>query len=338
MGYLITRGSKANGKSQSAGGPRGKLAESYNRSSLAVDLQEDGAALAWRPMPHLVPRPTLVTGPAPRMFAGLEPALASKDKKSNAISFCVHVCVIGVLLWWGMAMHQVVQNQEIVTPIKFTLTDPPVMQVAKVEGGGGGGGAHEVAPPVKAVEPPKPVVPHIKLMPSQIAQLEKPKLAAEPTQQVNMQLNSSLPQLGMQDSPQVALKSQGPGAHSGFGSSMGGGIGIGQSSGAGPGSGGGYGGGVMSVGGGVSAPVVIHSVEPAFTEQARRSDLQGTVAIQLIVDSQGNPQDAHVVRRLGMGLDEKAVEAVRQYRFKPAMYQGHPVAVQMVIEVDFRLH
>jgi TonB family protein len=61
-------------------------------------------------------------------------------------------------------------------------------------------------------------------------------------------------------------------------------------------------------------------------------------SIQLIVDSQGNPQNVRVTRHLGMGLDEKAVEAVKQYRFKPANYQGHPVSVQMIIEVDFRLH
>jgi TonB family protein len=94
----------------------------------------------------------------------------------------------------------------------------------------------------------------------------------------------------------------------------------------------------MSVGGGVAAPEVIHSVEPEFTEDARRANFQGSVSIKLIVDSQGNPQDVRLVRHLGMGLDEKAIEAVRQYRFKPAMYQGHPVSVQIVIDVDFHLH
>ena len=94
----------------------------------------------------------------------------------------------------------------------------------------------------------------------------------------------------------------------------------------------------MTVGGGVSAPVVVHEIEPEFTEDARKSNFQGTVGIQLIVDAQGNPQDVRVVQHLGMGLDQKAMDAVRQYRFKPAMYQGHPVAVQLVIDVDFRLH
>lgn len=113
---------------------------------------------------------------------------------------------------------------------------------------------------------------------------------------------------------------------------------MGHGSGAGPGSGGGYGGGLMSVGGGVSAPMLIHSVQPEFTEAARGANYQGTVSINLIVDPQGTPENVRLASHLGMGLEEKAIEAVRQYRFRPAMYQGHPVAVQIVIDVDFHLH
>ena len=343
MGYLVTRSSKQSARPSPSGGSRGRVGQAqdaYNRSSLAYDLQQDGAALAWqRPMPQLVVHPALArTAPTSRMFVGLDVATARKDSRSKTISFILHAGIVVGVLWWGIAQHHIIQNTETVVPIKFSLTDPPppVMHVAKIEGGGGGGGEHKLTPVVKA-EPPKPV-PHVQLAPPQIARLEHPKLAAEPTAQVNMQLASNTPVLGMPDSPQVALASQGSGQHSGFGAGMGGGIGIGHSTGNGPGSGGGYGGGVMSVGGGVSAPEVIHSVDPGFTDEARRASLQGTVGIQLIVDSQGNPQDVHVVRHLGMGLDQKAIDAVRQYKFRPSMYQGHPVAVQLVIEVDFRLH
>jgi TonB family protein len=106
----------------------------------------------------------------------------------------------------------------------------------------------------------------------------------------------------------------------------------------GPGIGGGYGGGLMSVGGGVSAPQLIHSVEPEFTDDARLANYQGSVSIKLIVDSQGNPQDVRLASHLGMGLEEKALEAVRQYKFKAAMYQGHPVSVQILVDVAFHLH
>jgi TonB family protein len=108
--------------------------------------------------------------------------------------------------------------------------------------------------------------------------------------------------------------------------------------GSGPGSGGGTGGGVMNVGGGVSAPTVLHAVEPEFTPEARAANDQGSVSIQLIVDAQGNPQNVHVTRHAQFGLDEKAIQAVRNYKFRPAMFQGHPVAVQINIDVDFHLH
>ncbi|MGO9937629.1 MAG: energy transducer TonB [Terracidiphilus sp.] len=178
----------------------------------------------------------------------------------------------------------------------------------------------------------------VQLLPPQLARLDRPKLAVEPTMQVQIPDSASPAHLGMPDSPQIVLASQGSGIGSGFGHGLGGGIGMGKGAGAGPGTGGGYGGGLMSVGGGVSAPQVIHSVQPEFTEQARQANYEGAVAIQLIVDSQGNPQDIRVTRHLGMGLDQRAIDAVRQYRFKPAMYQGHPVSVQMIIEVDFHLH
>jgi len=224
-----------------------------------------------------------------------------------------------------------------VTHVDFTLTAPPpiTMPVAKVQGGGGGGGAHQVTPPSKG-RPPE--VAKNQITPPQIIRIDHPKLGVEPTAMVKMESNTQLTNLGMTQSPQIVLASQGKGSGSGFGQGLGGGLGAGRGIGSGPGSGGGYGGGLMSVGGGVSAPQVVHSVEPEFSDDARRANYQGNVSVQLIVDSEGNPQNVRLVSHLGMGLDEKAIQAVKQYKFHPAMYQGHPVAVQIVIDVDFHLH
>jgi TonB family protein len=91
------------------------------------------------------------------------------------------------------------------------------------------------------------------------------------------------------------------------------------------------------VGGDVSAPELIFSPNPEFSEEAKRVKYQGICVVSLIVDTQGNPQRVQVIRHLGKGLDQKAVEAVKQYRFKPAMLHDEPVAVEVKIEVNFRL-
>jgi TonB family protein len=167
--------------------------------------------------------------------------------------------------------------------------------------------------------------------------INTPKLLIQPTTSVQLPQDNPMPKLGAPHSQQVAMASQGQGGPNGFGFGIGGGIGSGHGTGEGPGSTNGFGGGVMSVGGGVSAPEVIHSVQPQFTPEARRQNFQGVVAVQLIVDSQGFPQDVRLVHHLGMGLDEEAIAAVKQYRFRPATYEGRSVSVQMVIDVDFRL-
>jgi TonB family protein len=92
------------------------------------------------------------------------------------------------------------------------------------------------------------------------------------------------------------------------------------------------------IGGKVTAPVLLYSVSPEFTDEARRAKYQGVVVVSTVVDAQGMPQNVRVVRPLGMGLDEKAIAAVKKYRFKPAMRNGEPVAVMVSIEINFRLY
>lgn len=313
----------------------------YNRSSLAVDYA-DTYGEPMQPLPRLVPMPAgsaAVMRGAPS-FVGLDIATKQRDPAAKVVSAIVHVIAIAGVLWLGLKAHQAVVAPE-TTKVDITLYDPAppppkVLPVAPKTGGGGGGGAHQIVEPTRG-NPPRIVAPAPVNAP-QVLRLDHPKLAAEPAEVVKMPENPTIQNLGLSNSSQIALASQGKGSNSGFGSGMGGGLGMGHGIGAGPGSGGGYGGGVMSVGGGVSAPVVIRSVEPEFTEDARQANFQGTASIELIVDQQGNPQNIRIVRHLGMGLDEKAVEAARQYKFKPAMFQGHPVAVQIIVDVAFHLH
>jgi TonB family protein len=94
---------------------------------------------------------------------------------------------------------------------------------------------------------------------------------------------------------------------------------------------------VHRIGGNVTPPKVLHRVDPQITEQARNATFKGVVLVNLIVDVHGNPQNVHVLQRVGMGLDENAVAAVKQYRFEPALEGGKPVPVELNVEVNFEV-
>ena len=317
------------------------------RRNLAVpafgDLAKDGTASLTPPMPLILAAPysprrlrPIVTHARP--IFSTDPLAFKRDKASSTISFVLHAAIITLVLAVPMAIHKGTQLplETTVVPLDFKPYIPHmILPVSKPMSGGGGGGAHEE---VVASKGHQPLVAKLMILHPQIIRTDRPKLEVEPTEMARIPETNKLPNFGMAQGPQILLAPQGSGAGSGFGKGLGGGMGIGRGSGAAQGSGGGYGGGLMSVGGGVSAPVILHSVEPDFTDDARRANFQGSASIKIIVDSQGDPQDVRLISHLGMGLDEKAIEAVRQYKFKPAMYEGHPVSVQIVIDVDFHLH
>ena len=91
------------------------------------------------------------------------------------------------------------------------------------------------------------------------------------------------------------------------------------------------------MGPGVSSPRLVYKVEPSYSDEARAAKLDGPVRISLIVGTDGLAHDINVVRSLGMGLDEKAVEAVQKWRFQPGTKDGQPVRVRAIIEVNFKL-
>jgi periplasmic protein TonB len=148
---------------------------------------------------------------------------------------------------------------------------------------------------------------------------------------------NSMPNLGDPKSSAV-IPSNGTGEGSGIGSGSGGGVGSGNGRGVGPGEGMGMGGGAFRVGNGVSGPRVIYQTDPEFSEEARKAKYQGTCVLGLIVGADGRPTNIHVVTSLGMGLDEKAMEAVRNWKFEPGQKDGRPVATAVNVEVDFHLY
>jgi TonB family protein len=95
--------------------------------------------------------------------------------------------------------------------------------------------------------------------------------------------------------------------------------------------------GVYRIGGGVSAPVPTFRPEPEYSEEARAAKWQGAVLLQVVIDPSGVPQNIQVVRPLGLGLDQKAIEAVQKWRFKPGVKDGQTVPVMANIEVNFGL-
>jgi TonB family protein len=254
------------------------------------------------------------------------------------ISTAVNGSILLVVLFFvGKAVVNAVTKKDNVTPINLTDFDAPKDKVAM--GGGGGGGDHSLVDPNKGKLPKLEKQP---ITPPMVPVVEKPKLAIESAIAVQPDIklpdNPNLPIVGVKSSANVTL-ANGQGSGGGMGTGSGGGLGSGNGNGYGPGEGGNTGGGLERIGGRVSAPVALNSVEAEFSDEARRAKYQGVCLIQLIVDAQGNPQNPRVVRALGMGLDEKALEAVRKYKFKPAMKDGKtPVPVMITVEVNFRLY
>jgi periplasmic protein TonB len=284
--------------------------------------------------PRKLPPLVLTSTPIPVV----DPMKEKRTKASSIISISLHVLIIGMLLWTFLAVKKVVtKKNEQLTNIDVPQY-MPIAPKGPQMGGGGGGGSHDI------IQAPKGKLPKFEeqpIVPPMVIKNDKPKLAMDPSIMMpkDIQLpNNNLPNLGDPRTTVVGPASNGTGSGGGMGTGSGGGIGSGKGNGYGPGEGGGYGGGLYHVGGGVSAPQLIFAPDPEFSDEARRAKYQGVCVVSLIVDAHGDPQRVQVVRHLGMGLDEKAVEAVKQYKFKPATLQGKPVPVEVNIEVNFRIY
>jgi protein TonB len=214
------------------------------------------------------------------------------------------------------------------------------LKPAKTQAGGGGGGGDGDVLKASVGRLPKSSMRQIT-PPAAVIRNPTPKLAVDPTvivpPDINLAMNPNMPNLGDPKSSAV-IPSNGPGANSGIGPGSGGGVGPGRGRGVGPGDEAGTGDGTFRVGKGVTPPRVIYQTDPEFSEEARKAKYQGNCVLGLVVDSSGHPTNIRILNALGMGLDQKAIESVKNWKFEPGKKDGHDVAVEIAVEVDFHLY
>lgn len=181
----------------------------------------------------------------------------------------------------------------------------------------------EVRPVERPVEPPPPPA-----KPDPVPPVVAPVVSAP---------SDTKEQQGVLTPNNPASNSQGSGAAGGAGTGAGTGIGEGSGPGIGEGTGGGTGGGPYRPGSGITPPSILQEVKPDYTDEARRRGLTGDVVLEIIVRSDGRVGNVRILRGLGSGLDQRAIDAVRQWRFSPARRFGTPVDVLVEVAVEFRL-
>jgi len=310
-------------------------------SATGVHAAEVEATLPIRPVRlRVMSQPVLSPGAFTSDSWGRSRASTTRSALGSILA---HALLIGAVAAFALLPHEV--RSEAKPIARVTLIAPSLESYAlplatKQAGGGGGGGDRD------KIEAPRGKLPRAatqQITPPQIVvRNEHPKLTVEPTVVAppQIQMAASTPNLGLSAAPAVPniAASNGTGSGGGIGSGSGGGVGKGSGPGVGEGSGGGIGGGTYRVGGSVLAPRPLATPDPDYTEQARDARLQGMCVLGLIVGTDGKPRDIRVIRKLGLGLDEKAILAVSQWTFAPATKNGTPVPVQISVQVSFKLN
>jgi TonB family protein len=318
--------------------PSPRLRGAAAASGMVVDL-EPTYRVFWRNLRDLISPPKLPPLRVTSKPVPVRPLWAKRKEYSMAqmVSVGVHV-VIAVLIIWPFAkkiVQPTVQAMQVVDISPYLSKLPPAKDRA---GGGGGGGEHKQIPQTQGKIPKFEMT---RITPPLMTPHPTPKLPAEPTLLGPPELKIPSPNDPNFGDPLAALMtaSAGAGASGGMGTGEGGGIGSGTGGGLGPGYGGGTGGGAFRPGtGGVGYPSCLYCPEPQYSEDARKAKFQGVVMLQVIIQPDGHATNIQVIKGAGLGLDEKAIEAVRTWRFKPAIGpNGTPVATITPIEVNFRL-
>jgi TonB family protein len=268
-----------------------------------------------------------------------------------AVAMFVFASIIAAMLiaFW-IKHHNAAGAQEELAVVKLIDLPPQEIDMPKMTkkaGGGGGGGRNAPTPQSKGQLPKFSLTPPL-IAPRPEPQLRPPSLPVQETIQVDPRLEP--PRIA--DMPTGDPKgvpgppSPGPGTGGGIGTGSGGGIGSGDGTGAGPGHGYNMGGGDPRLGGGDrnavatvvdQKPVPLNSPQPRYTEEARKNKIQGVVIARVLVGADGAVKQARIVRGLPDGLDEQAIQAAYQLRFRPAMKSGQPIAFWVPVQIEFNL-
>lgn len=269
-------------------------------------------------------------GPGPNIFSmlsGENDGLYRARRETFIFSMLGQAAIVGLLIYFTSCVIR--------HPPEFVNKLPNLNQLPLIFSGrnGGGGGNHDPLPASHGNIPLASLDPQL-VPPTVILAKEPPKLPVPET--VNVAPDIKLPQGGQIGDPfsKFSLLSNGPGGPTGIGPGCCGGIGPGTGPFAGEGPPGIFPMGTKDM----TVPQVIFNPEPSFSEEARKAKAQGIVLLLLVVGKDGHPYDIRVRQSLGMGLDEKAVEAVNRWRFRPATVHGQPVATKIAVQVDFHLY
>lgn len=264
-----------------------------------------------------------------------------KGRFGGAFGTSVASHALLILLFYGLTLLPVPAP----AAIEEKPFDPSQLVWANVPGpggGGGGGGNQMKEPPAQMQTKPieKIAVPIAKPTPQ--TPPKEIKQTPEQTVALNVPVKpmdaGAIAQVGTIDAPSAPpTLSQGTGVGGGSGSGTGTGSGPGRGNGLGDGEGGGTGGGAYRPGSGVTPPSLLKEVKPDYTEDARRRGVTGDVELEIIVRRDGTVGEVRLLRGLGAGLDQRAIDAVRQWRFSPALRQGAPVDVVVEVAVEFKL-
>ena len=262
------------------------------------------------------------------MFSRERDALYGTRREAFVLSLLGEAVAIGLLIYFTSCV--IVDSRRISARLP-RLDDLPLVFSGR---NGGGGGNFEKVPASHGM-PPRASLDEQLVPPNVMRPTQMPRLAADETVVVAPEVKfPESSQIGDPSSPFVHWLSNGPGGPSGVGEGCCGGVGesAGPHVGSGPP-------GIYPAGKkGVTVPQAIYSPEPSFSEEARKVKHQGIVVLVLVVGRDGRTYNIRVGQSLGMGLDEKAIEAVSRWRFKPATLNGQPVATQIAVEVDFHLY